>query len=96
MEQHNISFDLLHFIIFTPLVFALRSIVLCLWGSQDRVARLNKENGKAGAAFGINWMSDRYGHEQHKKGLSSFAHQGSSSAYPLVLIWYINNKWETS
>jgi len=31
------------------------------------VAELNKLNGHA--AFGINWMSDRYPHEHHKKGL---------------------------
>jgi len=36
--------------------------------SQARVARLNKLNGKAGKAFGINWMSDRYPAEQYKKG----------------------------
>lgn len=28
--------------------------------SQKRVAKLNHLNGKAGNAFGINWMSDRY------------------------------------
>jgi hypothetical protein len=28
--------------------------------SHERVAHLNKLNGKAGNAFGINWMSDRY------------------------------------
>jgi len=32
------------------------------------VARLNKLNGKAGKAFGINWMSDRYPQEKHKTG----------------------------
>merc|ERR1719183_3099939 len=36
--------------------------------ARFRVASLNKLNGKAGAAFGINWMSDRYPHEQHKTG----------------------------
>jgi len=35
--------------------------------SQARVAELNKLNGHP--AFGINWMSDRYPHEQYKKGL---------------------------
>jgi len=37
--------------------------------SKARVEQLNQLNGKAGAAFGINWMSDRYDHEKHKKGL---------------------------
>jgi len=37
--------------------------------AQARVAELNRLNGKAGKAFGITWMSDRYPHEQHKKGL---------------------------
>jgi len=37
--------------------------------SKQRVARLNELNGKAGKAFGINWMSDRYPQEQHKTGL---------------------------
>merc|ERR1712216_156327 len=32
------------------------------------MGELNKLNGKAGSAFGINWMSDRYAHEQHKTG----------------------------
>ena len=32
--------------------------------SRERVAELNKLNGAAGPAFGINWMSDRYPHEQ--------------------------------
>lgn len=32
--------------------------------SRERVAELNKLNGAAGTAFGINWMSDRYPHEQ--------------------------------
>jgi hypothetical protein len=36
--------------------------------SQEHVAHLNKLNGKAGNAFGINWMSDRYPEEQHKTG----------------------------
>merc|ERR1712176_192211 len=36
--------------------------------SQQRVARLNELNGKAGKAFGINWMSDRYPQEKHKTG----------------------------
>ena len=35
--------------------------------AQGRVAELNKLNGQP--AFGINWMSDRYPHEQYKKGL---------------------------
>eukprot|EP00656_Telonema_subtile_P012374 TRINITY_DN16225_c0_g1_i2.p1 TRINITY_DN16225_c0_g1~~TRINITY_DN16225_c0_g1_i2.p1 ORF type:complete len:353 (-),score=88.20 TRINITY_DN16225_c0_g1_i2:357-1415(-) len=35
--------------------------------AQYRVAELNKLNGQP--AFGINWMSDRYPHEQYKKGL---------------------------
>ena len=35
--------------------------------AQVRVAQLNELNGSP--AFGINWMSDRYPHEQHKKGL---------------------------
>jgi len=35
--------------------------------SQARVAQLNALNGQV--AFGINWMSDRYPHEQHKTGL---------------------------
>lgn len=34
--------------------------------SKDRVEKLNKLNGQP--AFGINWMSDRYEHEKHKKG----------------------------
>merc|ERR1711988_1272074 len=37
--------------------------------AQTRVAELNKLNGHGGAAFGINWMSDRYPHETFKKGL---------------------------
>jgi C1A family cysteine protease len=37
--------------------------------AQARVAQLNQLNGKAGAAFGINWMSDRYESEKYKKGL---------------------------
>lgn len=36
--------------------------------SKARVASLNELNGKAGKAFGINWMSDRYPHELHKTG----------------------------
>jgi len=36
--------------------------------SQTRVAHLNELNGKAGKAFGINWMSDRYEEEKNKKG----------------------------
>jgi len=36
--------------------------------SKERVKRLNELNGEAGAAFGINWMSDRYPHELHKTG----------------------------
>jgi len=36
--------------------------------SQTRVAELNKLNAKAGPAFGINFMSDRYPAEQHKTG----------------------------
>jgi len=36
--------------------------------AKTRVANLNKLNGAAGAAFGINWMSDRYPHEQYKTG----------------------------
>jgi len=36
--------------------------------SKARVAKLNELNGKAGAAFGINWMSDRYPAEKHKTG----------------------------
>jgi hypothetical protein len=36
--------------------------------AQKRVAELNKLNGQK--AFGINWMSDRYPHEQYKKGLA--------------------------
>jgi C1A family cysteine protease len=36
--------------------------------SQERVRRLNYLNQKAGNAFGINWMSDRYPHEQYKTG----------------------------
>jgi C1A family cysteine protease len=35
--------------------------------AEARVAELNKLNGQK--AFGINWMSDRYAQEQHKKGL---------------------------
>merc|ERR1712166_534415 len=35
--------------------------------AKYRVAQLNKLNGQP--AFGINWMSDRFPHEQHKKGL---------------------------
>jgi hypothetical protein len=35
--------------------------------SKERVAKLNKVNGQS--AFGINWMSDRYETEKHKKGL---------------------------
>mmetsp|Transcript_66017 Transcript_66017/g.137856 ORF Transcript_66017/g.137856 Transcript_66017/m.137856 type:complete len:399 (+) Transcript_66017:129-1325(+) len=35
--------------------------------SKHRVEHLNKLNGQP--AFGINWMSDRYPQEQHKKGL---------------------------
>jgi len=35
--------------------------------SQTRVEQLNQLNGQP--AFGINWMSDRYPHEQYKKGL---------------------------
>jgi len=35
--------------------------------AKFRVAELNKLNGQK--AFGINWMSDRYPHEQFKKGL---------------------------
>jgi C1A family cysteine protease len=35
--------------------------------SKARVASLNALNGEK--AFGINWMSDRYAHEQHKTGL---------------------------
>jgi len=35
--------------------------------AKTRVAELNKLNGQP--AFGINWMSDRYPHEQYKKGL---------------------------
>jgi len=37
--------------------------------SRERTGELNKLNGPAGSAFGINWMSDRYPHEQFKKGL---------------------------
>jgi len=41
-----------------------------LWTvSKTRVAELNRLNGAAGKAFGINWMSDRYEHEKHAKGL---------------------------
>jgi C1A family cysteine protease len=36
--------------------------------SQVRVAQNNKLN-KAGNAFGVNWMSDRYPHEKYKTGL---------------------------
>jgi len=36
--------------------------------SQERVAHLNKLNEKAGNAFGVNWMSDRYSDEKHKTG----------------------------
>jgi hypothetical protein len=36
--------------------------------SKARVAHLNKLNKKAGDAFGINWMSDRFEEEKHKKG----------------------------
>merc|ERR1719345_406181 len=32
------------------------------------VAQLNLLNGQS--AFGVNWMSDRFPHEQHKKGLN--------------------------
>jgi C1A family cysteine protease len=35
--------------------------------SVERIAKLNKLNGEP--AFGINWMSDRYESEKHKKGL---------------------------
>merc|ERR1719387_2328832 len=35
--------------------------------SKARIADLNKKNGQP--AFGINWMSDRYEEEKHKKGL---------------------------
>jgi len=38
--------------------------------AQERVARLNELNGKAGKAFGINWMSDRYSEETYKRGLN--------------------------
>jgi len=34
--------------------------------SKERVGKLNKLNGQA--AFGINWMSDRYESEKHKTG----------------------------
>jgi len=37
--------------------------------AKTRVSELNKLNGKAGAAFGINWSSDRYPQEMHAKGL---------------------------
>jgi len=37
--------------------------------SKDRISMLNELNAAAGPAFGINWMSDRYPDEQHKKGL---------------------------
>jgi len=37
--------------------------------SQERVQRLNELNAKAGPAFGINWMSDRYEQEKYKRGL---------------------------
>lgn len=37
--------------------------------AQTRVAELNRLNGAAGKAFGINWMSDRYDTETYKKGL---------------------------
>jgi C1A family cysteine protease len=37
--------------------------------SKERVTRLNHLNGKAGKAFGINWMSDREESEKYKKGL---------------------------
>jgi C1A family cysteine protease len=37
--------------------------------AKTRVSELNKLNGKAGHAFGINWSSDRYPQEQFKKGL---------------------------
>jgi len=36
--------------------------------SKQRIASLNNLNGKAGKAFGINWMSDRYPQEKHKTG----------------------------
>jgi len=35
--------------------------------AKTRVAQLNELNGSP--AFGITWMSDRYEHEKHKKGL---------------------------
>merc|ERR1712060_654619 len=35
---------------------------------QQNVDHLNRLNGKAGKAFGINWMSDRYEGEKHKTG----------------------------
>jgi len=37
--------------------------------AKYRVQQLNQLNGEAGSAFGINYMSDRYPHEQFKKGL---------------------------
>jgi len=37
--------------------------------SKDRVRHLNNLNGKHGAAFGINWSSDRYEEEKFKRGL---------------------------
>jgi hypothetical protein len=36
--------------------------------SRARVADLNELNAKAGKAFGITWMSDRYPHGKHKTG----------------------------
>jgi len=38
--------------------------------AEERVARLNELNAKAGPAFGINWMSDRYPEETYKRGLN--------------------------
>jgi C1A family cysteine protease len=51
--------------------------------SQSRVAALNKLNGHK--AFGINWMSDRYPHEQHKTGLkkpTDFVPNAPVRSYP--------------
>ena len=51
--------------------------------SQARVTQLNELNGQK--AFGINWMSDRYPHELHKKGLKKpvdFAPNAEVREYP--------------
>jgi len=48
--------------------------------SKQRIEMLNKINGQV--AFGINWMSDRYENEKHKKGLRRPA--GFKSTAPIM------------